>query len=79
MGIAGVGVFVLSVSPQWLLYVLLMLLLLRKKKPVQYCGKRYVLTQIVTVFFYLLLLGLGCLLEATVSNQLLKWWVRGML
>lgn len=79
MGLAGVGVFVLSVFPQWFLYVLLMFLLLHKKKPVQYGGKRYVLTQIVTVFLFLMLLGIGCLLEATVSNQLLKWWVRGML
>jgi hypothetical protein len=52
-----------------------MYLILHKKKPIQYSGKRYILTEIVSVFFLLALILAGCFLEATAGNYLLKQYL----
>lgn len=71
-GFMGLGLFFLSLFPQLILYCLVIYVLLHKKKPIHYSGKRYILTEMVSVFLLFILILLGCFLEATVSNFLLK-------
>lgn len=74
-GVFGVGIFFLSLFPHWICYGIDLYLMLHRKKPIQYSGKRYILTEIVSVLFMVLLLVAGCLLEATVGNFLLKGYL----
>jgi hypothetical protein len=71
-GFGGIGIFFFSIFPHGLVYLFAIYLILHKKKPVQYSGKRYVLTEIVSVFFILAMILAGCFLEATIGNFLLK-------
>jgi hypothetical protein len=74
-GLAGIGIFFFSLLPQGPVYLFAVYLVLHKKKPIQYSGKRYILTEIVSVFFLLALILTGCFLEATVGNYLLKQYL----
>jgi hypothetical protein len=74
-GLVGIGLFFCSLLPQGPVYLFVIYLVLHKKKPIQYSGKRYILTEIVSVFFLLALILTGCFLEATAGNYLLKQYL----
>ena len=74
-GILGIGICFLSVFPHGVIYIFVLYLILHMKKPIQYSGKRYILTEFVSVLFVLLLFVAGCLLEATVGSFLLKHYL----
>jgi hypothetical protein len=74
-GLWGIGLFFLSGFPHGFLYLPGLYLLLHRKKPVQYSGKRYLFTEIVSVFMIAALFLSGCMLEAFVSSYLLQHYL----
>jgi hypothetical protein len=74
-GIWGVGIFLFTLFPHAGVYGFVLYLMLHKKKPIQYSGKRYILTEIVSVFVMLVLIAAGCLLEATAGSWLLRHYL----
>lgn len=72
LGIAGIGVMLLSLLPHGIFYVLVLVLLLGMGQSVIYHEKGYVLRRVFAIAVLCVLLTAGCLLESTVSTFLLQ-------
>jgi hypothetical protein len=78
-GFWGIGLFFCSMFPHGMVYLFVIYLILHKKKPVQYSGKRYMFTEIVSVLFIVIMILTGCCLETTVGSCLLKKYLQLLL